>query len=116
LRDAALERHAVSLPPRSDLMRSDSAVRPDADAVQAAESRRPWSQIFRPHAACIVTSARFLQDFGCGSTGSRPLSVTVTNPSAVTFTSIQSAWPSALVHGVVDHLGEQVMQRLSSVP
>ena len=43
----------------------------------------------------------------------RPLSVTVRKPSALSSTSMKVAWPGQrLVHGVVDHLGEQVMQRL----
>ena len=43
----------------------------------------------------------------------RPLSVTVTKPSAVhlDFDPVGVAG-ERLVHGVVDHLGEQVMQRL----
>ena len=43
----------------------------------------------------------------------RPLSVTVTKPSAVSSTSIQvGVAGERLVHRVVDHLGEEMMQRL----
>ena len=62
----------------------------------------------------ITSSADFVLNFGCGSTGMpRPLSVTVTKPSFSTSTSIQLAWPAtASSMAVVDHLGEEVMEAL----
>ena len=43
----------------------------------------------------ITSSADLFLNLGCGSTGMpRPLSVTVTMPSAATSTSIQLAWPA----------------------
>ncbi len=62
----------------------------------------------------MTSSADFFGNFGCGSIGMpRPLSVTDRKPSAVSSTSMKVAWPAErLVHRVVDHLGEQVVERL----
>ncbi len=78
--------------------------------------RRPRESNLPP--ACsvvmITSSADFFGNFGCGSTGMpRPLSVTVRKPSALDLDLDEVGMAGErLVHGVVDHLGEQVVQRL----
>ena len=62
----------------------------------------------------ITSRADFFGNFGCGSTGMpRPLSVTAMKPSARELDLDEGRMAGQrLVHGVVDHLGEQVVQRL----
>ena len=62
----------------------------------------------------MTSSADFFGNFGCGSTGMpRPLSVTVSQPSLSSSTSMKVGVAGhRLVHGIVDHLGEEVVQRL----
>ena len=62
----------------------------------------------------MTSSADFFLNFGCGSTGMpRPLSVTVRKPSSskLDLDAVGVA-RDRLVHGVVEHLGEEVMHRL----
>ena len=59
----------------------------------------------------MTSTVDLFGNFGCGSTGMpRPLSVTVTQPSASSITSMKVAWAGdGFVHGIVEHLGEQVV-------
>ncbi len=62
----------------------------------------------------MTSSADLSGNFGCGSTGMpRPLSVTVRKPSGVELDlDAGGVAGDRLVHGVVEHLGEEMVQRL----
>ena len=62
----------------------------------------------------ITSSADFSGNFGCGSTGMpRPLSVTVKKAVGRELDVDEGGMAGhRLVHGIVDHLGEEVVQRL----
>ena len=80
-------------------MRSDNALATDTPTpCNPPEVSYTLESNFPP--ACsvhmITSSADLFLNFGCGSTGMpRPLSVTVTKPSASISTSMKLAWPSS---------------------
>jgi hypothetical protein len=87
----------------------------DADAVQTAGGLVGLARELaaRVEVQRMTSSADLSGNFGCGSTGMpRPLSRTVTEPSSCRSTSMRSGVAGhRLVHGVVEHLGHQVVQR-----